>query len=328
MNLIVFDLEWNIGYQPKTFRYHGADLTLRGEIIQIGAVRINERADVLDTFEITLRPRIFRKLQHHIAKVTGLTQGDLESGVPIGEGLARFVEWAGSDAEFAEWGLDDVPVLKQNLFLCGLDERWPARWYDLQRIFLQTFPRKEGEGMTLESVVDRLNIPKEDPFHNALDDALYTVKVCRCLPLAEGLARYPNEEEQLREALLTDPDAEYHDVRTWFGLMDHDAYKTDPALCTPVCPRCGAPLTLGDIWLKRGNTGYYTEAVCPAHGSWFVRFKLSRRDGLHWNFARCTETVRPSAYARWKRQEAAQRERLRHRAEKEAAEAAQGAANP
>ena len=43
MNLIVFDLEWNIGYQPKTFLYHGAELTLRGEIIQIGAVRINAR---------------------------------------------------------------------------------------------------------------------------------------------------------------------------------------------------------------------------------------------------------------------------------------------
>lgn len=37
MNLIVFDLEWNIGYQPKTFLYHGTELTLRGEIIQIGA---------------------------------------------------------------------------------------------------------------------------------------------------------------------------------------------------------------------------------------------------------------------------------------------------
>ena len=41
-------------------------------------------------------------------------------------------------------GLDDVPVLKQNLFLAGLDERWPAQWYDLQRIFLQTYPRREG----------------------------------------------------------------------------------------------------------------------------------------------------------------------------------------
>lgn len=58
MNLIVFDLEWNIGYQPKTFFYHGTELTLRGEIIQIGAARINDRGDVLDTFEVNLKPHI------------------------------------------------------------------------------------------------------------------------------------------------------------------------------------------------------------------------------------------------------------------------------
>ena len=146
MNLIVFDLEWNIGYQPKTFLYHGTELTLRGEIIQIGAARINDRGDVLDTFEVNLKPHIFRKLQHHIAKVTGLSQGDLDAGLPMKEGLQKFLDWAGDDAELAEWGLDDVPVLKQNLFLVGLDENWPNRWYDLQRIFLQAYPRKEGEG--------------------------------------------------------------------------------------------------------------------------------------------------------------------------------------
>ena len=172
MNLIVFDLEWNMGNAPKTFNYHGAELTLRGEIIQIGAVRVDENGDVLDTFEMTLRPRIFRKLHWRIAEVTGLSQGDLEAGVPIAEGLRRFQEWAGPDAEFAEWGLDDVPVLKQNLFLYNMDESWPTRWYDLQQIFLKNFPRGEGEGLTLESVVDRLGIPKEEPFHNALDDAV------------------------------------------------------------------------------------------------------------------------------------------------------------
>ena len=134
MNLIVFDLEWNMGNAPKTFNYHGAELTLRGEIIQIGAVRVDENGDVLDTFEMTLRPRIFRKLHWRIAEVTGLSQGDLEAGVPIAEGLRRFQEWAGPDAEFAEWGLDDVPVLKQNLFLYNMDESWPTRWYDLQQI--------------------------------------------------------------------------------------------------------------------------------------------------------------------------------------------------
>ena len=138
--------------------------TFRGEIIEIGAVKIDEDANVLDTFSIHLRPRIFRTLQHHIAKVTGLTQADLDRGEPIVQGLRRFMQWCGPDAEFAEWGMDDVPVLKQNLFLCNLDESRPTQWYDLQQIFLREHPRKEGEGMTLESVVTRMGIPMERPF--------------------------------------------------------------------------------------------------------------------------------------------------------------------
>ena len=60
-NLVLFDLEWNIGYQPYTFNYHGVQQTFRGEIIEIGAVKIDEDANVLDTFSIHLRPRIFRR---------------------------------------------------------------------------------------------------------------------------------------------------------------------------------------------------------------------------------------------------------------------------
>mgnify|MGYP006898308926 CR=1 FL=1 len=82
------------------------------------------------------------------------------------------------------------------------------------------------------------------------------------------------------------------------------------------CPFCGKPLVLNDIWLKRGNTGYYTEATCPDHGPWFLRFKLNRRDGLHWNFARCIETVRPESYSRYKKLEKSQRERIRMKAER------------
>ena len=54
-NLVLFDLEWNIGYQPYTFNYHGVQQTFRGEIVEIGAVKIDEDANVLDTFSIHLR---------------------------------------------------------------------------------------------------------------------------------------------------------------------------------------------------------------------------------------------------------------------------------
>ena len=96
-------------------------------------------------FEVNLRPRIFRKAAAPYRQGHRPFPGDLDAGLPMREGLQKFLDWAGPDAELAEWGLDDVPVLKQNLFLVGLDENWPDRWYDLQRIFLQAYPRREGE---------------------------------------------------------------------------------------------------------------------------------------------------------------------------------------
>ena len=191
-NLVLFDLEWNIGYKPYIFNYHGVQQTFRGEIIEIGAVKIDEDANVLDTFSIHLRPRIFRTLQHHIRQGDGPDPGRPGPGRAHRAGLRRFVQWCGPDAEFAEWGMDDVPVLKQNLFLCNLDESRPTQWYDLQQIFLREHPRKEGEGMTLESVVTRMGIPMERPFHDALSDTLYTADVCRKLDLRAGLGGLPH----------------------------------------------------------------------------------------------------------------------------------------
>ena len=221
-NLVLFDLEWNIGYKPFTFNYHGVQQTLRGEIIEIGAVKIDEDANVLDTFSIHLRPRIFRSLQHHIAKVTGLTQEDLDKGEPIIQGLRRFMKWCGPDAEFAEWGMDDVPVLKQNLFR-------PTVWYDLQQLFLREYPRKEGEGMKLENVVTRMGIPLERPFHDALSDTLYTADLCRLLDLRAGLAAYPSEEDTLRQSLCPTP-GDYRDFRVFQGYLDQSMWKLDPVI--------------------------------------------------------------------------------------------------
>ena len=318
MNLIVFDLEWNIGYQPKTFLYHGAEITLRGEIIQIGAVRIDERGDVLDTFDMTLKPRIFRKLQHHIAKVTGLTQLDLDGGVPIADGLAEFVRWAGPDAAFAEWGLDDVPVLKQNLFLCNLDESQPTVWYNLQQIFLSQYPRKEGDGLTLESVVTRLGLPTDRPFHDALADALYTADICRCIDLPRGLAEYPSEEETLRQSLCPAP-GDYRDFRIWEGYVEQFAWRNDPRVFRAACPVCGAALAPDEVWLKKGSNSWYTLAQCPhcagaggeAGQGVFLRYKLARRDGLHWTYARCLQMPTADLLARWNKQRRQQLERVK-----------------
>lgn len=59
--------------------------------------------------------------------------------------------------------------------------------------------------MTLESVVTRMGIPMERPFHDALSDTLYTADICRKLDLRAGIAAYPTEEEALRASLCAAP---------------------------------------------------------------------------------------------------------------------------
>ena len=326
LQLVIFDLEWNIGYKPRMFDYHGVEQTLRGEIIQIGAVKVDPAGRVQDRFTITLKPRIFRKLQHHIAKVTGMTQQQLDSGVPIREGLQRFLDWCGPDTALAEWGLDDVPVLKQNLFINHIDENWPCQWYDLQQVFLAQHPRQEGEGMTLESVVERMGLPRERPFHDALADAEYTAEVCQCIDLEAGLAAYPTEDQQMLDALTGD-EGDYRDFAVFGPELDRESWRQHPQAQDSRCPECGAVLQKDgdDVWLKRGNTGYYSLQTCPLHGAWLVRYKLIRRDGLHWRIGRIYEKPTPAQLDKWKKQRAQTLARMRRAAEKAARERVEAA---
>lgn len=49
-----------------------------------------------------------------------------------------------------------------------------------------------------------------------------------------------------------------------------------------------------------------------------IRYKLARRDGLHWSYARCVQIPDKELLARWNKQRTQQLERMRARAEKQA----------
>ena len=72
--------------------------------------------------------------------------------------------------------------------------------------------------------------------------------------------------------------------------MEQYTWRTDPKIYTMNCPECGAPLKPDDVWLKKGSNSWYTLSQCPhcagssnaAGKGVFQRYKLARRDGLHW----------------------------------------------
>ncbi len=317
-NLVVFDLEMNQGYKSFTFDYEGVEQTLRGEIIQIGAAKVDEAFHVLDTFQITMCPKIFRKLHHHVAKVTGLTQQMLKEGVPVKDGLKQFLNWCGKDVLLLEWGMDDVPVLKQNLLLLGMDVSFPKQWFDIQQMVSAQFPPQEGEKMNLEAVVERMELPMERPFHDALCDVLYTCEVAQKLDSERAFAQYQNEIDLLYQGLSRK--CEIYDFTITGKDADGLLWRYKKHWEGAVCPHCGGKLNPEDYWAKYASNSHFAPAVCEDCGKKaYILFKLSKHDGLHWTFARATRKFDEELLAKWQKEKEAAiaRQRKKEQAEEQ-----------
>lgn len=303
-NLVVFDLEMNQGYQPYLFDYCGVEQTLRGEIIQIGAAKVDESFRVLDTFSVTMKPKIFRKLHHHVAKVTGLTKEILDAGCSTKTGVQRFLDWCGEDCVLLEWGLDDVPVLKQNLLLLGLDVNFPKDWFDVQQMVAAQFPPAEGEKMNLEAVVERLALSQERPFHDALSDVLYTCEVAQQLDAQRAFADYPSEEDSLLESLSRK--GEVSGFSLFRGAVDGMDWKKPEVIATALCPHCGGALKPAPFWGKWASHCHFSLCACEnCEKESFLLVKTSKKDGLHWTFARAVRGADEDNKQKWLKEKAA-----------------------
>ena len=60
MNYIVLDLEWNQSPTGKEDEMEG----LPFEIIEIGAVKLNEKFEAIDEYSRTVRPQVYRRLHY------------------------------------------------------------------------------------------------------------------------------------------------------------------------------------------------------------------------------------------------------------------------
>ena len=67
-----------------------------------------------------------------------------------------------------------------------------------------------------------------------------------------------------------------------------------------------------ELWMRRGNNSYYGLCHCAdCKKDAIIRFKLSRRDGLHWAVARVAEVLTEESRARWQKQKKLLAERLK-----------------
>ena len=74
MNFVILDLEWNGTYSRRLKGF-------MNEIIEFGAVKVDECLHVLDTFDALVRPQVGKKISGKIKTLTNITNEELANGL-------------------------------------------------------------------------------------------------------------------------------------------------------------------------------------------------------------------------------------------------------
>lgn len=322
MTYIVLDLEWNQAYLQKALAVQkriGAHL--HGEVIQIGAVKLDEHFRFAGSYSLIVRPRFFQKMHRHVASLTGITQEMVDAGCPLPDAIERFARFCGEDAVFLTWGPDDIPMLKENLWAHRLTAPWLDRVFDLQVIF-----NRQTDGInrqrSLEYAMDHFGIPQNLPAHDALNDAYFTARVAQSLDIVRGIREYNvGRVEALQDVTFGDAGIGEE------GYPSIDAALADQKVTATACPLCAAPLSIEEKVLHSKGHRYVSLAHCEKDGDFFLYLRPAKNFDETWRVRKLVNRAKDEEIDafRKKLEETAVRRSRRRRSRRRRPSASEGA---
>ena len=281
MDYIVLDMEWNQPWPGSPSARKVLPVQIRGEIIQMGAVRVSEDQQIgADEFQVMVRPKYYRSLNRRVSKLTGIKESRLKAeGIPFAEAIERFRAWCGEDVVFLTWGFDDITILRENLQLHELPCDWVDRWYNAQMMFNAQTDGSNSQ-KALKTAMEIFGIEATRPAHDALGDAFHTAQICAKLDLKRGMEEY--------EQALRSHDNGFHGAelpgcicrKVFYDYADKRAALAAMSGEENLCPICEGRM-LSSRWFAQPGRRYMDLATCPEHGKFLIRVRLSDQpDGL------------------------------------------------
>ena len=172
MYFVIMDLEWNNSFNKLTQKF-------MNEIIEIGAVKLDDKLNEVSTFSELIRPVISKKLRSRIKNLTNISNEEVRTGRTFAEVIKEFEEWVGDDAVVMSWGDTDLRTLLTNYkwFLKKDSVSFVKKYADLQR-YCQCFINMENiQQAGLSYAAECLQIdPEKYPHHRALDDSVLSAE--------------------------------------------------------------------------------------------------------------------------------------------------------
>ena len=275
-NYIVFDLEWNQGDAPVTAN----GKTLNFEIVEIGAIKLNEKRQKVSEFSRLIRPQVHTQMHKITGKLIHLSMEDLEKGEPFQDVASDFLKWCGEDYIFCSWGPLDLREFQCNLDFFGLpllSDR-PIAFFDVQKLYSLSFDDGKSR-VSLSSAAEEKNIKLDYPFHRALADAAYTAEVFKLLS-EKVLKRvsfdtYVTPKTRKQEIKVVFDNYEKYISREFDTKED---ILENMEIMSTKCYICHKNIRRKIKWFTPNGKHYYSVATCDKHGFMKAKVRIKKAE--------------------------------------------------
>lgn len=179
MDYIVFDTEFNQP-QPKLYNPNikfKPNSICPFEVIEIGAVKVNQQLEIVDTFQSFIDPIIYKRLSPIVSRKTRITKKDLKKGENFVKVMKDFRKWIGDEHILCTWSNNDIREMKKNCMYHNIDHEWLENYYDIQIHCTKLLGLPKSHAIGLRNALQAFEIEEDTNFHRAIEDAIYTAKV-------------------------------------------------------------------------------------------------------------------------------------------------------
>ena len=249
MEYIVLDLEFNGAYSKTRHRFVN-------EIIEFGAVKLDEQLNIIDTFSALVTPQISKKLNTHVSALTHITLDELkESHNTFSHVMSKFRKFLDGGV-LMSWSNSDLLVLIENYNYFYGNERMSFLKYfvNLQKYCERALGYSDrAHQMGLSTCAGLLGIEYEDSaLHRAYNDAELTAQCFKAL-----------YDEELLKGFLFRCDEDFYRRISFknYNICDLKDPAVDRREMFFNCPSCGRRALRRTKW-KLKNKSFRAHFRC------------------------------------------------------------------
>lgn len=208
MQHIFLDFEMN----PIPRENREAREIVLGEIIQIGAVKLNEDYQLTDRFSLNVKPE-YSPVMPHITALTGIRQEDVDNAPLLKEAIGIFTDWIlkGSDTgdgkiRIYAWSNSDWKQFSGECRLKHLEiPKCFNRWMDFQRVYTRLLGLSSRNRISLKNAIGGIEVNFAGTQHSAADDAENSAVLLTLVHDKEAFAERTRITRELMNAASAPP---------------------------------------------------------------------------------------------------------------------------